>query len=153
MIPGIPDPAEIAEVDGVGRNPETPTSIERLLRASYRPWATDGYRIRLKPLVSNNEPSVDGSTFGSKNRTPADGLLKEPSPRPKTLTTDHRLHYFRRLLLTTVSKTSTFRGAHDRRPPRKERRIILGTDSRNRDDLPFDCLKKFIWRRLIMQPV
>jgi hypothetical protein len=113
------------------------TSTERLLRASYRPWAAEGYRIRLKPLVSNSEPPTDGSTSGSKNRTPADGLPKEPSPRPQTLTTDHRLQFFRCLLLTIFSKTSTFRGGHVGRPPRKERRIILATDSRNRDEFTF----------------
>jgi hypothetical protein len=109
------------------------TSTDRLIRASYRPWAADGYCIRLKPLVSNNEASTDGSTSGSKNMTPTDGLLKEPSPRMETLTTDHRLQYFRRLRMTTVSKTSTFRGGYDERPPQKERRIILATASRNRD--------------------
>jgi hypothetical protein len=88
-------------------------------------------------MVIVSGSTIDGSTSGSKNRTPADGLMKEPSPRPQTLTTDHRLQYFRRLLLATVSKASTFRDGHDGRPPRKERRIILVTNSRNRDGFTF----------------
>jgi hypothetical protein len=67
------------------------TSTERLRRAGYRPWAVNGYRIRLKSLVSNSVPSIDGSTSGSKNRAPIDGLAKEPSLRGQTLTTDRRL--------------------------------------------------------------